>query len=217
MLGGNILKKAKLSYHLKEDKDDFINEMYYTTLTRARLYVYILFIIYGSLVISYTPKFINDSFNLGERISVYSYIMTLIASIMFYFVSKIKPPKTKNNITIYHKSLVNTAIFLAFLTITISSVGDDIRANSIAPYIGSLFVIATLTVMTNLVSIFVYSFNMILLFYFVNLSPLLNLSSEMQLNQNISIVIFTTTAWMFSRYFMYTKIKEYLKRKERDI
>jgi hypothetical protein len=213
-----IFKKASLEYQLKESKKDFINEIYYTTFIRAKLYVHILIIIYMGLAASYIPRFINIGFTLsvGRGISFYSYIMTLVIVITFLLVSKIKVPKSKEGISNYHKILLDMTIFLIFLTITVSAVGENIRANSIGLYIGTLFIISTLAIMTNWVSIFIYFFNMVLLLYFINISSILKLTLEMRLIQNISIILFTVIAWIFSRYFMYAKIEEYLKRRERE-
>jgi len=185
---------------------------------KSKLFIYLLILMYIVLIILDIFNISkNKNPNIGNDIAFYSHLGTLFIQLVFLILSNIKEPQNTSNVNIFHKLIVNVSIYLTFITATFTSVGDNIIATSINLYIGAIFILALFVVVNNLFSIFIYLSNMLILLYFINISPLLNLTPEVIYNQDVSIVTFTLIAWLFSRYLFYSRVDSYLKRQEREV
>jgi diguanylate cyclase (GGDEF)-like protein len=193
----------------REDAKTFLAEMAYTNFSRGRVMVLAILAIFLGLLLLDILRFYTGTWSVspGYHLLFWSHcaiIGVLAAALMLI---QLKPAKHSYEIKCFHHMLVDATIFLILLNMIPISIGDILINGSMVAYLGALFTIAAVIVMTNRFSIVLYLGNMA-----VMLAALRVVATEFGIAleiQAINLVAFTLIAFLLSRVVFFYNIKNF--------
>ncbi len=201
--------KLNAQISLGKDSDAFLSEMTYTNFLRSRIIGLATLVIFIALfaldVIQwYTGVWTSSP---GHRILFIAHCSIIALLITASVIFLLKPANSIDQVKTFHKIFINVGLFLALLNIIPISIGDILINGSIVAYLGALFTIAAVFVMTNTFSLFLFITNMVVMTIALNtVSKQFDISVDTQM---INAVNFTLISFILSRILFFYNLKNY--------
>ena len=208
----NWIYELSIEKRIPENVSAFRSEITYVNLIRLRIMSAVACILFLLLLIWDVVQFFGGKWRLsiGYSIIAYSHIILIALTAGIYIFCRIKTPQKAALITNIHIAFSNCALALGLFCTIFLSLGDVLSYGSIAAYLGMVFALAAIFVMTNRYSFLLYIASMLLMVtLLVIVSNRLNRPMNIQI---INTVAFTITAFVLSRIMFFYHLKDFINR-----
>jgi len=152
----------------------------------------------------------NRDVSIGYSILFFSHIsISLFLSVTIGFIW-FKKIQTIKQISRYHNKLLIIILFFCMGNIVAIATGDVLINGTVAAYIGAIFFVAAMYIMTNVLCFMLFGLNF---FFMIYMLDWVEKTNGMDLTiQNINILTFTVFAILLSRMIYYTHGRDYKNR-----
>jgi signal transduction histidine kinase len=194
---------------------DVLDEFYYRNMMRMIKFVPLIVVILLPIIYIDLGRIQGSSGDIkwGAQIIFYSHLAFLALLLLSLLILKVKTPESPKGIKKIHSRIINGFIFLFVVTMAGVAYGDVITGNSIASYIGAVFLVAILFFLPVGFSIFLYFSNSFMLYLAISQ---LEISALISLSQYINLISFTLIAFSLSTYLFYLGTKDFRHLREKD-
>ena len=214
-----LIKKIKefvdncsIKKSIGKDFQYFLDEVTFINWFRVKIFGSVAVFLFIALVFVDIVNLNHENWDvsIGYSILFFSHIsISLFLSVTIGFIW-FKKIQTIKQISRYHNKLLIIILFFCMGNIVAIATGDVLINGTVAAYIGAIFFVAAMYIMTNVLCFMLFGLNFFFMFYMLSWVEKTN---GMDLTiQNINILTFTVFAILLSRMIYYTHGRDYKNR-----
>ncbi len=197
-----------------EHKQEFIQEQYFSTLFILRVFSVILILVVAALFLyidsPITSHSTSNPDNSGSILRSYLWAVLIVVQLIFTGLAGIQSPKSSQDITAWHKSLVIAdSVFLLAWAAALSGT-DQLLHGDITIYIIACFAIAAATQFTPAKNIIIYGLSFVVFFIGIKY---FQADPDRQVSHYINGFIEVITALVITFVLFRTRVRSFLYRK----
>lgn len=204
---------ARVKEELGADYPEFVAELIYLNWIRGTIFALLSLFAFALIMLFDLHYYQADKWevSIGYPILFYSHMSVFMLFTAGIGLSWMKRPEKTGRPSRYHQVLIAAFLWLAMLNLVAISIADVFINGSIAAYIGVVFSLAAIFIISNWFCLFLYLSNMAVMVYFVNVAAAYT-GKDFGIQQ-INIITFTAFAVALSRLIYYAHIRDFKNRK----
>ena len=207
-----VMARLHVRKTLGDQTDGFLREITQINYSRIRLLSLVLIFIFGGLLLLDVFYLLHGKWSVspGYQVLYYGHCSIIAVLLMIIAIYRMKPVKDASEIKPFHTIFVGFAVFLFMLNLIAISLGDVLATGSIVAYLGTIFAVAAILVMTNLYCLILYFSSMVIM-----ILALFHISTRFGLPMQIEIVnvaAFSIVAAVMSRLLFFYNLNDYSNR-----
>lgn len=206
------LARLNVRQALGDQTAEFLREITLTNYLRIRLLSLVLVFIFTALFLLDVFYWFGGKWSVshGYRVLLYGHLAIIALLLLFLLAARLKPARDLSEVEPFHRIFISLSVFLFMLNLIFISLGDVLATGSIVAYLGTIFAVASILVLTNIFCLVLYFSGMIImtlaLFY---LSSRFGLPLQIEI---VNVVSFTIVAAVMSRLMFFYNLNDFSHR-----
>ncbi|MFH1156433.1 MAG: GGDEF domain-containing protein [Pseudomonadota bacterium] len=208
----SFISRFNLLETLGDSYDSFFKEITYVNFVRSRIMGSACAVIFVVVLGLDMAHYLSGKWQVssGYALLFYSHCSILAFMCIPVLVNFLKPAESPGDVTLFHKRVIDTAMFFGLSNMVVISMADVLINGSIAAYLGSIFAFAAIFLMTTRFALILFAGNMALM-----VSLLVFVSNHHGISLRIQIlnaITFALVAFVLSRLLFYYHVKDFSNR-----
>ena len=206
------LAQLNIRQSLGDQAGIFLREIALANYSRTRLLSLVLLFIFGALLLLDIVYLIDGKWAVspGYKLLYFGHCAILGLLFLAILIHRLKPAHDPAEVTSFHRIFVGLMIFLFMLNLIFISLGDVLATGSVVAYLGTIFAVAAIFVLTNLYCLALYLFSMLTMVQALFLiAERFGLAMQIEI---VNVVSFSIVAAVLSRVMFFYKLNDFKNR-----